>query len=283
LARQEVVRFSKPVAFVLVDEECDQQALESGGEATGTNSFGNPANIGPGNPVRIDPRGRRRWRATIWVAQTPALPAANGRPWIELRHVLEVDGRRLSPPDGGAPALFARPDWSPEEAFRLSRDNGHFNIGPAGRLAATPWLPLLILHPVNERRFSFDKTGEEVVRKTGTWKVSFRERTAPTLFMTGENGCGATGSFWIQPTTGRLLRAVLQCVDLGRPDVVSAVNVDYRHDEELGLDVPLEMSEHPESDSAKEWLGRRGKLWVEGKCRYSRLRRGALGSDGGAP
>jgi hypothetical protein len=277
LARQEVETLSKVAGLLVADEECEQRAFESNGEATGTNSFGNAANIGSGNPVRVDPRGKRRWRATVTLGATPGLARTTGRAWVEIREIIETDGRRLSPPDDRASALFAHPDWSQEEAYRLSAENGRFNMGPIGRLAATPWLPLLILHPVNERRFSFEKAGEEPVQRTPTWKVAFRERTAPTLLSAGQNGCGATGTLWIQPTTGRVLRVFLQCIDLGRPDSVSVLTVNYHRDSSLALDVPFEMTEQPESDSGKEWSGRRGKMWVESKCGYSRFRRGPNG------
>jgi hypothetical protein len=259
---------------LLGDEDCEQQAFESVGEATGSNSFGNAANVGPGNSVRIDPRGKRRWQGTVALAATPGFAEA-GRPWQEAREAVKVDGRPLTPPPDKLPALLRRPDWTEAEFSKLTRNNGFYSLEPSNRLAPTPWLPLLVLHPANERRFSFVKAGEERVGKVPTWKLSYRERLAPTLLSLGENSCGATGTFWILPSDGRVVRAELQCVDIVAPDWVALIKVTYQRDEGLGFDVPVEMTEQPEADSGREWLGRRGKKWVEGRCRYSHFRQDA--------
>lgn len=276
-ARQVVADFAGTLGVLVADEECEQKAYESLREAKGSTSFGNPVQIGGLNPVRVDPRGKRRRRAAIAIAPTPG-SAMVGRPWLEVRNVLQVDGRPVPNQEDRLSRLFRRPDWTVKEAEEISQESARLNIGPSGRLTASPWLPLLVLHPTNERRFSFEKTGEESVQKTKAWKIDYRERTAPTLFMAGNNPCGAAGTLWIDPLSGRVLRALLQCVDLQRSDFLSVMTATYRQDEHLGLEVPVEMSERPESDSGKQWLGSPGKLWVEGKCSYSGVRKLDAGS-----
>ena len=266
-ARQFVTRYETQAAMLLFDEQCDQKAFESTLESTGG------AYAFRGSPVRVDPRGRRKWQAEMAMVRTPE-SAASGYPWMEFRDVVSVDGRPLADRQNRLSRLFLeQAGWSLEKARQIAEEGSRFNIGSIKRNVNTPAVPLLVLHPVNRTRFAFAKAGTDVVDRKSAWKVDYQERLAPTLISAGDAQCPARGTFWIDPANGNVMRAVLECADSALPDVVNTITVSYRLDERFGIQVPTEMLEHPESNSNKVSYGQPGKLWVEGKCTFSNFRR----------
>ncbi len=267
-AREAVVRYETQAALLLADEQCDQKAFESTVEAS------NSSYAFRGTPVRVDPKGRRKWQAELAMVRTPEL-ARTGYPWTEFRDVVSVDGRAL--PDRAnrlADLFLQQAEWTLRRAREIGEESARFNIGTIARDVNTPAVPLLVLHPANSARFSFEKKGEEVVERTRTWQMDYREKAAPTLISAGSGDyCPASGSFWIDPATGDVVRAVLRCAPLRAPDYVNEITVTYRRDPKLGVRVPAEMLERPESLSGKRSFGPPGRAWVEGKCTYSNYRR----------
>lgn len=268
-AREAVARYEQQAALLLANEQCEQKAFESSLEGTA----GGGALAYRGNPIRVDPRGRRKWQAELAMVRTPDL-AARGYPWMEFRDVVTVDGRPLADREQRLSRLFLQQAaWSLQRAREIAEESSRFNIGSVKRNVNTPAVPLLILHAVNAARFSFQKSGEEVIEKTKAWKVDYRERTAPTLISAGDAPCPASGTFWIDPVNGEVLRAVVECVDMQMPAFFNRITVTYRRDERLGMRLPVEMLERQEGNSGKVWYGQPGRLWVEGRCTYSNFRR----------
>ena len=266
-ARAAVTRYQEQAALLIADEQCDQKAFES------TTERSNDQFAFRGNSLRVDPRGRRKWQAELAIVLTPAL-TAKGYPWTEFRDVISVDGRPLADRGDRLAHLFLEQSgWSLARAREIAEESARFNIGGVPRTINTPAVPLLVLHEVNAARFQFDKSGEEVIEKVRTWKIDYRERIAPTLISAGVDYCPASGTFWVDPATGEVLRAVLQCVPTKALDCINTITVTYRRDVRLGIRLPAEMLEHPESNSNKVSFGEPGRLWVEGKCTYSNFRR----------
>jgi len=266
-AREAVARYEEQAALLLANEQCEQKAFESILEATGG------AYAFRGSPARVDPRGRRKWQAELAMVRTPQM-AATGSPWMEFRDVITVDGRPLADRTERLSRLFLeQAGWSLERARQIAEESARFNIGGFKRTVNTPAVPLLVLHPANAARFSFEQLGEEVVERTRTWKIGYREKTAPTLISSGESYCPASGTVWIDPPTGEVVRATLRCTPLQDPDYTDQITVTYRRDERLGVRVPGEMLERPEGLSGKASFGQAGRVWVEGRCTYSNFRR----------
>ena len=266
-ARTAVARYQEQAALLIADEQCDQKAFEGGTErSNGRFAF-------EGNSLRIDPRGRRKWQAELAMVPTPDL-AAKGYPWSEFRDVISVDGRPLPDRDGRLARLFLEPaGWSLARAREIADESARFNIGEMLRTTNTPALPLLVLHEANSARFQFDKSGEEVVDKVRAWKIDYHERLAPTLVAAADDYCPASGTFWVDPATGDVLRAVLQCAAMKNPDSVNTLTVTYRRDARLGIRVPAEMLDRQEDSRTRVSWGQPGRRWVEGKCAYSNFRR----------
>ena len=91
--------------------------------------------------------------------------------------------------------------------------------------------------------------------------VRFEEWRVPTILRTfGNHDLPARGLLWIDETNGRVVKTRLQ---LGYWRIPPEVVTTYRHDEELGIDVPAEM---------RDWYPD-GRGDVRGVATYGRFRR----------
>ncbi len=266
-AREAVARYEQQATLLVADEQCDQKAFEASQERTNS-----PYSFS-GQAVRTDPRGRRKWQAQVALVRTPAF-ASNGHPWMEFRDVVAVDGRPLPDRSNRLSSLFADPGgWSLDKARAIAAESATFGIGGMTRAVESPAMALLVLYPANSSRFSFVRTGEESVEGTRTWKIDYREQRAPALVASKEGYCPAAGTLWVDPASGDVVRASLQCTPTWSPETINTLTVTYRREPKLTLRVPFEMIERFEGPSGKSsWAGS-GSAWVEGKCTYSNYRR----------
>ena len=148
-------------------------------------------------------------------------PVAGGAP----------DGRRLGRLRPGAPA-----------AYRKARGT----ISGAPRTTNLPNLPLEFLHPRNRHRLHHRLDGMEKIRGINTARMVFEEHSTPTMIQRPEGGdMQSLISAWIEPDTGRLLRAQVKTRDarIGVLPFDQSIAVEFRADEKLGMLVPYEMKE----------------------------------------
>ncbi len=254
-AGQLLGRYAVESAALLSEERCEQKAFEEHIEAGRVEmGFGGPA------MQRIDPRGRRTWRAEFAVVRTPEL-AATGLPWMEVRDVVEADGQRVPDRPGRLERLLVEADtWSARDARAILDESRRFNLGAIERVVDTPTVALLVLHPANRGRFTFQRAGDEKVGGVRTWKVAFRETRGPTL-LHGDQDWGAEGTFWIDPAGGEVLRATIR--SSAATGAANLVTVTFKEDAGLRLSLPAEMVTRTEL----------GRYFVEQKCGYAAYRR----------
>ncbi len=89
---------------------------------------------------------------------------------------------------------------------------------------------------------SFSKDGEGTIDGTQVWIVKYRETAHPTIIRTRElKDQPAAGRAWIDPATGRILRA-LATVEPGM-GMTGTVDVSLVIDPKLGFAVPSKMIE----------------------------------------
>ncbi len=174
-----------------------------------------------------------------------------GSTWIGIRHVREVDGITLDP--------LHRDVW--REAFDESTSNGRqqlqqaftfesarYNIGDFSRSSNLPTFPLELLDESNLPLVAFSKEGEEKLDLIDTWKIRFRMRNNSTFVMGSGIGPNRrvylSGDFWIEPATGRILRADVVFGDPQRSSAEMQMNVRFRFDPAVGELVPVAMEEH---------------------------------------
>jgi hypothetical protein len=249
-AGEVVVRHAEESAVLLADESCEQSAFTVVVQGMAIGQRG------------VERSERRRWKAELALVRLsdrrqPAVP------WIEVRDIVEVDGKSL--PDREARLermLQQHPQWKAKTARDMVDENARFNIGPVRRSINMPSIPLLVLHPFNQQRFTFTKVGEKTVDRVVVWKVAFREDARPALIRAADDGSDmpSAGTFWIDPATGAVVHAELQCGRLSE----TQVTVTYRRHHRFDLHLPVEMVERARDG---------GGQWVEGKCRYTNFRR----------
>jgi hypothetical protein len=257
--RQTAQRYGDEAALLLADESCSQTLFASKWEAGKV-----PQGYGGTVMQRIDPKARRSWQAVLALARTPEL-AASGHPWIEVRDVVNVDGQQRPDREDRLSRFFLKlPEWTLEKARAIGDESGRYNIGPIIHDVSTPSAALLVLHGANDGRFALSKGGEQSVGPIKAWKIDYRERGKPYLVGgDGDAACASSGTLWVDPATGDVLRSVLQCGTPGASLV--KLTVQYSPDARWHLCLPAEMLVKAESDS--------GMAWVDGKYTYANYRR----------
>jgi hypothetical protein len=99
---------------------------------------------------------------------------------------------------------------------------------------------------------------------TETVVVTFEERRKPTLIRTPDgDDVPANGTFWIEPSSGRVRETDLRTGESGRGQVRTRIVVTYQPNERLNMLVPSSMEE--------TYLAARET--ITGTARYSNYRR----------
>jgi len=184
--------------------------------------------------------------------------------WYGLRDVLEVNGVAVARREERLLALLAEGIPSADRLRRMRHASARFNIGSIRRDVNLPTFPLEVLHDDNRSGFAFTRAGDETIAGVRTVLVQFHETARPTLIETGAgDDVALNGRLWLEPSSGRLLRAELM-TDSEADGVNSRMVVDFRRQGESDLWVPTEMSERYENDRHEV---------IRCKARYSRFRR----------
>lgn len=186
-------------------------------------------------------------------------------PWLSFRDVFEVDGTPVAGERGrlerwlrDSHASFA------SRARALALDQARYNIGDVVRTINVPLLPLEFLSPENQDRLRFRLRGRETLIGIETMVVTFEERRKPTLIRTPEgDDVPANGTFWIEPSSGRVLKSELRTGERDRRQIRTSIVVTYEPNERLTMLVPSSMEE--------AYLAARET--ITGTARYSNYRR----------
>jgi hypothetical protein len=177
-----------------------------------------------------------------------SLPANAG--WLGFRRVVKVNGRPVK--DRGVPlaqllAEGASDDF--DQARLLLADSAAHNLG-APRTINLPNLPLELLHPRHRHRFMQEIFSREKIRGVSAVVLRFEEFSSPTIIQqagdSDQMGDMKTEVWaWVEPGTGRLLRArvAVRDVRMGIKPFVAEVRVDFKEDATLRMLVPAEMTE----------------------------------------
>jgi hypothetical protein len=168
------------------------------------------------DPVRYafdPPYGLLQWAyrdvVASWSVMVPA--SHQSGPWTER---LEVESLETFQSFPGKRAL--------PRASTAAIDQTIDVPAPLPRLAAA------FLSAGNQPRFEFSKAGEKEVDGTRAWEVSFRETATSSLWR-----LPIGGSFWIDPSTGRLVQSAIAV--RGEAPFSDAITVDYRLDPATGF------------------------------------------------
>jgi len=99
----------------------------------------------------------------------------------------------------------------------------------------------------NQPHFEFSKVGETELRGLTVWEVKFRETVTPSVWR-----LPVSGSFWIDPATGRVVRSAIAA--RGEAPFSDEMTVDYRLDPATGLDLPHSLKRRTHITSERSWV-----------------------------
>jgi hypothetical protein len=226
---------------------------------------------------------RRTLKSDVLLTRAPG-----GSRYLLFRDVFEVDGREVRDRDERLLQLFLEPSASTSaQARRILDESARYNLGDIGRTINTPTLALVFLDPQYRPRLRFEPTGDrvpETIRDAAAADgdgatpftlppdvslLAFQETARDTMVGTGTGGnLRASGRFWIEPATGRVLLTEIQF----RNETIAAV-VDVRYDlaPEVGIVVPVAMRER--------YRDLRRDDVIAGSAAYSRVRRFQVASS----
>lgn len=174
------------------------------------------------------------------------LPGVAGEsPWFAFRDIFEVDGQPVTGERGRLEGWLADSRSSLlQKARALTIEQARYNIGPVMRTINVPTLALEILTARNQERFRFRRTGSTVIDGTEAMVVAFEERRRPTMIRTPEGrDLPASGSLWIEPATGRVLRTELRTGERRHDRIEATITVTYVFVPRLDLLLPGAMEE----------------------------------------
>lgn len=185
--------------------------------------------------------------------------------WLGVREVLEVDGEPATTDRAQVRELLE--DTSRPIASRLralSDQQAKYNLGDLYRTINVPTLPLVFLLPDRQPRFRFKHTGATTFRGTSVWIVSYEEKDRPTIIKTPEGAdVLSSGSFWIDPTTGAVLRTELRAGQTSGRPIPALILVGYVYNPRFEMLLPDDMNE----------LYLTGRSRIEAHATYSNYRR----------
>ena len=191
--------------------------------------------------------------------------------WFGVRVVFEVDGRVVRERTTRTPrALRLASGEDASERFRqIAEENARFNIGDVTRTFNEPTFVLSFLHPGNRDRMNFVELGSERVGELQRWVVGYTEVPVDgSSFIETQDGDHllTRGRFWIDPTTGRVVRSELITGD-ARVERTARITVDYRSFPAMNLWLPAQIHEVYETTDTS-----RHSTTITGTATYSNYR-----------
>jgi hypothetical protein len=208
--------------------------------------------------------------------------------WVGFRDVFEVDGAAVRDrQDRLVTLLLGRSADRLLQGRRIADESARYNLGPVRRNFNTPSMALFFLQPENQPRFRFTKDGEETVGGTRVWRVRYRETDRPTIVRTTTGrDAPVSGTFWIDPVDGRVVRTRLEmrtgierAVETnerggsGAPVQMSVdITVNYEPHPRFGMLLPSEMRESYEVAPARRATGPATSTTITCVATYSDFR-----------
>jgi hypothetical protein len=248
-----VMRYSDTFRNVLAEETCRQLWLQGDwgrGSARDEATYGRDV-----GHQSVEMRSLRS--EIVWVT------VPGPQPWGVFRDVVELNGRKLKNHEGRLETLFASPlPTALEQAREILEESSRHNLG-GYRDVNLPTLALLWLLPDNQSRLELERKGGRTTASLPGVEVEFREVASPTLVrdQRQHTNVPSRGRFWVDPTSGAVLRSEIQYVGRG------FVSTEYRP--EPGFDVLV-------PDVMQETSG------FKATARYAKYRRFDGATDGNA-
>jgi hypothetical protein len=232
-AMRYTMNYEQRFALLAADEHYEQQILRP------PNPGNNLSRSNPGGGMQAGgPMSTQDIKSDFLLVQL----GGDGEGWMPFRDAYEVKGKKLRDRDDRLLKLFTSGDKGRfDKAAQYSSESAKHNLGNVTRTINIPTLAMMFLHPRVNERFEFVDGGEETVNGRILRKALYKEVARPTLIKTTRNrDLALTGTLWIDPFTGTVVKTDLNAAD---PVVRCEVTVTFRRDEALDLWVPEKMDE----------------------------------------
>jgi hypothetical protein len=233
-AMRYTMNYEQQFALLAADEHYEQQILRPPNPGT------NLSRTNPGGGMQAGgPMSTQSISSDFLLVQL----GGDGEGWMPFRDAYEVKGRKLRERNDRLLKLFTSNDKGRfEKAAEYSSSSAKHNLGNVQRTINIPTLAMMFLHPRVNERFEFIDGGEETINGRIVRKAVYKEVARPTLIKTTRNrDLALTGTIWIDPFTGTVVKTELNAAD---PVVRCQVTVTFRRDEALDLWVPDKMDEY---------------------------------------
>lgn len=157
---------------------------------------------------------------------------------------------------------------TPTAAEIVARANRYVLDANVKRTINNPLLAIAFIQRDNGGRFRYEIDRRDVLEGSNVWIVQSREVARPTLIKGAfDKDLPASGRYWIDATTGRIIRTELVIQDRS---VSATVTTDFRRDDRFGIDVPVGMKELYRLTGGRE---------VTGVASYGRFRRFGVSTE----
>jgi hypothetical protein len=184
--------------------------------------------------------------------------------WVQLRDVFQVDGKKVRDHDARLENLFLKPTSSTlAEASRIAGESARYNLG-ISRTINVPTMALTYLVKAYQLRSRFESPKPDTIDGRAVSVMPFQEVFFPTLIRDRARfDVPTSGRFWIDSSTGEVLRTELRCAIASKDRTVTGVTtVSYKMHPEQKMMVPATMDE--------EWTQGRDK--DRGHATYANFR-----------
>ena len=168
------------------------------------------------------------------------LAKAGDMGWVAFRDVYEVDGKEVRDRTDRLVDLFIKPTGdSAAQVNKIVEASSRLNLGWVSRNINVPTMVLQYARTAEQHRSEFKRGGTLDVSGIEAREIRFQERKKPR-FVETRDGAGASGKFWIEESSGRVLRTELK-INTGSTSAV--ITVGYAEQPKLKLWLPFLMSE----------------------------------------
>jgi hypothetical protein len=187
--------------------------------------------VAPQHPF---PPEQRRLKSEVLLTRTGELG------WVVFRDVIEVDGTPLTGRADRLLQLFLKPSGDvAAQVLRIVEESAKYNLGWIRRTVNVPTMVLQFAKRNEQARSQFRRGATAQVGGTAAREIRFSERSMPRMIRTPD-AAAASGSFWVEEATGRVLKTELK-VNTGSTTTV--IGVSYGYQPKLDLWLPVLMSE----------------------------------------
>jgi hypothetical protein len=185
---------------------------------------------------------------------------------VGFRDVFSVDGVPVRDREERVSRLFVEsPATAVQQASRIMQEGARHNLANIGTVNS-PFMPLAFLQARYAPRFRFSSARQDTKMGADVWAFQYEEFVVPTILKGNANrDVPARGRFWVETTTGRVvkweLRLGADSARLGLQPI--QVETTFAYDADLRLNLPSEMREsYPDRNGL-----------VSGVATYGRFRR----------